>query len=170
MDLLGMGPAVSGERGHSFIPNASEPLPLSSWCFRLPHSEGRGGSPTAMEPSSSRLMCPWSFVKAGYLLLQSNCSSPGAAQLRTHCYEKSGVSLAMKHCQLPRGGRFLLKRRFVWAQRFRRGDVKTASLQKHKYSVSVYPPKKNKDSYPRQLKSHVHTMSIIPADPVQKVV
>lgn len=91
MDLLGRGLAVSRERTQLYT-NANEPLALSSRCFRLPHCERRRGCPTAMEPSSSTLMCPWSFVKAGYLLLQNNCSSLGAAVWRTHCYEKSGVS------------------------------------------------------------------------------
>lgn len=91
MDSLGWTGCQQGERTQLYT-HANEPLPLSSWCFRLSRCEGRRGCPTAMEPSSSRLMCPWSFVKAGYLLLQSNCSSLGAAERRTHCHEKSGVS------------------------------------------------------------------------------
>lgn len=88
MDLLGMGLAVSREKRHSFIPMPMSHYlspPDASAFFTVREEE-------AALPSSSRLMCPWSFVKAGYLLLQSNCSSLGAAEQRTHCYEKSGVS------------------------------------------------------------------------------
>lgn len=71
-----------------------------------------------MEPSSNRLMCPWSFVKAGYLLLQSNCSSLGAAKLRTLQWKKSGVS-CYEALSSTRGA-FLLKHwgsGFFWLHR-----------------------------------------------------
>lgn len=72
--LAGQGTGCQQGESTQLYTHADEPLPLPSWRSRLPHCEGRRGCPTAMEPSSSWLMCPWSFVKADYLLLQTNCT------------------------------------------------------------------------------------------------
>lgn len=89
--------AVSRKRRHSFIPMPRRNYPLSSWYVHPPYRRRRG-CPTAVEQSSGTLMCPWSFVNAGYLLLQSHCSSLGARR-----GEQAAMKLAMKHCWLSEG-------------------------------------------------------------------
>lgn len=91
MDLLGRGTGLSAGREDTALHPCR--WAITSPLLMLPPASARGrrGRLAATEPSSSTLMCPWSFVKAGYLLLQSNGCSLGAAAWRTRRYEKSAV-------------------------------------------------------------------------------